>query len=196
MRSSRSLSDGSGWQPYRHTTEPGPGPDGPLKIVSASGHWLHLSAADGATVRYNVKTHSFSRRPTCAPRYAPWASKACPESAWVRGVVAAAGGRITGVTDGIEPQRGSAFLIELDGRRLSFGAVSRDDMRRMGGFFSMGMFGAGMPQSGHVRGIPLFGDRTTGHWSWEVRGFTVEIYRSHAPRSVIVDLVDASVGVP
>jgi hypothetical protein len=167
-----------------------------LRIISASGHWLELRAADGAKVGYNWNTHSFSERPTCAPRRAPWASTACPESVWVRRVVAAAGGRITGLTGSVEPQRDSAFLVELNGHRFSFGAISREDMRRMGGFFSMGMFGAGMPQSGHVRGIPLFGDRHTGHWSWIVRGFTVEIYQCHAPRPTIVDLVGASIGVP
>jgi hypothetical protein len=196
MRSSRSLPDGSGWKPYRRTTEPGPSPDGPLRIVSASGHWLHLSAADGAKVAYNWNTHSFSKRPTCAPRRAPWASMACPESVWVRRVVTAAGGRTLGVTQGIEPQRNSAFLVELDAHRFSFGAISKESMGRMGGYFSMGEFGAGMGQSGSVNGVTLFGNRKTEHWSWDIHGFTVEIYQSHAPRSTIADLVRASIGVP
>jgi hypothetical protein len=189
------MSDNS-WQVFERSASVGPSPDGALKIISASGHWLELRAADGAQVRFNWNTNAFSKVPTCAPRRAPWASAACPESIWVRQVVAAAGGQITGLTDGVEPQRNSAFLVELDGHRFSFGAVSRESMGRMGSYFSMGEFGAGMGPSGSVNAVPLFGNRKTEHWSWKASGFTVEIYESHAPRSTIADLVKASIAVP
>jgi hypothetical protein len=188
------LSDNS-WQVYERNATVGPSPDGALRIVAATGHWLELRAADGAQVRFNWNINAFSKRPTCAPRRAPWASDACAESVWVRRVVAAAGGRIIGVTDGMEPQRDSAFLVGLDGHRFSFGAISREDMGRMGAYFSMGEFGAGMGQSGSVHGVSLFGNRKTEHWSWELRDYTAEIYQSHAPRSAIAGLVTASISV-
>jgi hypothetical protein len=195
MHNSKPGSEGSIWQVYSSNRYLGPNPDGTLRIISASGHWLRLRAADGAHVSFNWNTISFSRVPTCAPKYAPWASPTCPESVWVRRVVAAAGGLITGVAQRIEPQRDSSFHVELDGYGFSFGAVSKDDMRRMGGYFSMGEFGAGMAQSGSVDGVPLSGNVKLGHWSWVKNGFTAEIYLSHAPRSTIAKLVSASIGV-
>ena len=78
--------------------------------------------------------------PTCAPEGQPWASRACPESVWVRELVARAGGRIVGLTQMFEPQRRSAFVVTLDGYPFSLGAISKTDMRKMGGWFSMGEF--------------------------------------------------------
>jgi hypothetical protein len=195
MRWSKPRSDGSGWEESRKQYRPGPSPDGALRIVSVSGHWLQLQAADGARVGYNWNTHSFSKRQTCAPRRAPWSSAGCPESVWVRGVVAAAGGRILGVTQGIEPQRNSAFLVELNGHRFSFGAISKESMGRMGGYFSMGEFGAGMGQSGSVHGVTLFGDRKTEHWSWDIHGYSAEIHGSDMDRSTVAGLLKVSTGV-
>lgn len=141
--------------------------------------------------------------PTCAPNGRAWARDACPESVWVRKVVAAAGGRILRVTDGIEPQRSDAFVVDLDGWRYSFGAISALDFRRMGGYWSMGEFAAGMANAGSVSGIRLSGSRRSGHWSWFVNGFTAQVYplvasgapTEGAPRPVIAKLVTASAGL-
>jgi hypothetical protein len=115
-------------------------------------------------------------------------------------VVDAAGGRILGVTDGIEPQHGAAFVVELAGWRFSVGAISPTDMQRMGGtgWFSMGEFGAGMSGAGWVKGIRLFGGRRIPHWEWTVHGWVVEVYPVYPPgstvppRSIIAMLVIAS----
>jgi len=114
--------------------------------------------------------------------------------------VANAGGTITGIGNGVEPQRGDAFAVSVDGYRLNIGAISGADKRKMGGWFSMGEFGAGMAQAGRVDGVYLSGIRRAGHWSWSVPGFTVEVYVTHPgvptakkpPRSVITKLVAAS----
>ena len=139
--------------------------------------------------------------PTCAPRGEAWASAACPESTRIRAVVAAADGEIVGVTNGIEPQAGSAFLVALDGFRFSFGVISAIDMRKLGAYFSMGEFGAGMGSAGVVSGIDVAGDRSWGHWSWVTRGWTYEVYplrhqesaQLHVPRWVVAHLIEASV---
>ncbi len=139
------------------------------------------------------------RVPTCAPNGEPWASAACPESVWLRKVTAAAGAKIIGLTSNVEPQPKSAFLVSYDGYTFSMGAVSKEDLKKMGGYFTMGEFGAGMPQAGTVSGVTFFGDVDTGHWSWTTSsGFTVEIYPAeaqpthHVPRSVAERLIQAS----
>ncbi len=145
--------------------------------------------------------------PTCAPKGQPWTSTACPESTWTRWVVGGAGGTITGVGDGIEPQRGDALDVSLDGWPMQVSAVSLTDMKKMGGWFSMGDFGAGMHPSGSVDGVPLNGLRKTGRWSWQAGGFAAEVYplgvpqplgaqqvrATSPPRSVIAKLVAASI---
>ena len=138
--------------------------------------------------------------PTCAPNGGPWSSPACPESVWVRSLVANAGGAITGIAEGIEPQRGDAFAVSVDGYRLNIGAISTADMKKLAGWFSMGEFGAGMSDAGRVHGIDLYGIRRAGHWEWGVPGFTVQVYSANPngptsrkpPRSVIAQLVAAS----
>ncbi len=138
--------------------------------------------------------------PTCAPNGGPWSSAACPESGWVRSLVANVGGTITGIAQGIEPQRGDAFAVSLDGYRLNIGAISSADTKKLAGWFSMGEFAAGMADAGRVHGVYLAGIRRTGHWEWSVPGFTVQVYAANPnvptakkpPRSVIAQLVAAS----
>jgi hypothetical protein len=150
------------------------------------------------------KTHAATRSvPTCAPNVQPWASDACPESVWLRKVVAQAGARIIGLTRNVEPQPKSAFLISFDGYTFSMGAISRRDFHKMGGYFSMGEFGAGMQDDGMVGGVQLAGNFDTGHWSWETpSGYTVEIYPAnadphhHVPQSVVAGLISATLSVP
>jgi hypothetical protein len=150
------------------------------------------------------KTHAATRSvPTCAPNVQPWASDACPESVWLRKVVAQAGARIIGLTRNVEPQPKSAFLISFDGYTFSMGAISRRDFHKMGGYFSMGEFGAGMQDDGMVGGVQLAGNFDTGHWSWETpSGYTVEIYPAnadphhHVPQSVVAGLISTTLSVP
>ena len=147
--------------------------------------------------------HTVSRSvPTCAPNGQPWASDSCPESVWLRKVITAAGARVTGLTQNVEPQSRSAFVVSFDGYTFSMGAVSPQDFRKMSAYFSMGEFSAGMQDDGMVGGVPLAGNVATGHWSWDLpSGYRVEIYpldaspHHHVPRSVIARLISATLAV-
>src|SRR6266545_3768754 len=93
---------------------------------------------------------------TCAPNGQPWASRACDESRWLRHVISAVRGQIAGLADGIEPQRRDAFLVLLDGKTFSLGAISRRVFKANGAYWSMGEFSAGMADAGSVEGLSLF----------------------------------------
>ncbi len=115
--------------------------------------------------------------------------------------MSAADGDIVGVTNGIEPQDGSAFLVALGGFRFSFRVISPSDMRKLGAYFSIGEFGAGMGSAGVVSGIDVAGDRSWDHWSWVTRGWTYEVYpvrhqesaQLHVPLWVVAQLITASI---
>lgn len=142
--------------------------------------------------------------PTCAAGGAPWAGRACSESHLLRRVIAAAGATVTRLTEGIEPQKKDAYLVQLDTFRFSFGVISPRDFRLMGGYWTMGLFGAGMPSSGSVEGVPLSGDLREGHWSWRIDGWTYQVYppgtsvvprSAHLPRALVARLVSAGLSV-
>ncbi len=126
---------------------------------------------------------------TCAPNGQPWASRACDESRWLRHVISAVRGQIAGLADGIEPQRRDAFLVLLDGKTFSLGAISRRVFKANGAYWSMGEFSAGMADAGSVEGLSLFGNHRMGHWSWEVHHFIVQVYPDPANDSALSDLI-------
>ena len=201
MRKSKLTSDGS-WHPYFTDRYIGPAPDGPLRITAVRGNELRLVAADGRRLSFTLHRFRYSATPTCAPMGAPWSSSACPESVWVRRLISSAGGEILGGKRGIEPQRHSAFLVSMDRYRFSLGAIWKVDVPRMSAYFSMREFSAGIAQAGTVSGVSLAGNRQMGHWSWEVHGFTAELYpasaaeKGHVPRWLAAKLVTAPRSVP
>jgi hypothetical protein len=104
-------------------------------------------------------------------------------------VIPAVGGQIVGFADGIEPQRRDAFLVSLNGKTFSLGAISRRVFKANGSYWSMGEFSAGMADAGSVDGVSLYGNHRMGHWSWEVHHFIVEVYPAPANDSAFPDLV-------
>ncbi len=104
-------------------------------------------------------------------------------------MISAVGGHIVGLINGIEPQRRDAFLVSLDGKTFSLGAISRRVFKANGAYWSMGEFSAGMADVGSVEGVSLFGNHRMGHWSWEVHHFIVEVYPDPANDSALADLV-------
>jgi hypothetical protein len=153
---------------------------------SASASQARTTSAQTAADAPSVVGQPFA---TCAPHGEPWASNACDESRWLRHVISAVGGKIVGLVNGIEPQRRDAFLVWLDGKTFSLGAISDRVFKANGEWWSMGQFSAGMADAGSVDGVLVSGNHRMGLWSWQVHHFAVQVYPDPKNDSALPDLV-------